>query len=594
MPKSDSPLSFARIIAALAAAFFTASALATAISKESFTALTMIDQYSKGVFWAVLLAMLVLQVCLAHFMKNRNIIPIFLIGSSSLFALVLGCRSEIKVEFFAGLAFFCVITIFWAFSKMDRKPLELNIGAKATLIYTACLFLIYVIFVSGMTIVRHRAYGSSNFDMGIFTQMFEYMKKTGAPLTTVERNKLMSHFGVHFSPVFYLILPGYMIFSSPEYLLVMQAVAVAAGVFAIYAICRKLNVSTAETLLFSLLYLAYPTFSYSSTFDFHENAFLSVFVLWTLYFVIADKTVPLFIFALLTMSVKDDAAMYVIAIAIYMFASRRNKLKATLLMLFAVIYFAFGVAMVSHFGGESMFGRFDAYYPPNTTDKGVGQVIHTCFYDFGYFISQIFTEDKLKFIAWTCVPVLFLPLIPRKNNPVLFLLLPMLVVNLMLSWPYQYNIGYQYTFGSAALLVGATLITYADMNRTTRPKLLVTMVAISLVFVVPLCASKLKTYSARYESMRSQYDATEQIIEDTVPLDSTVTATTYIVPHMQKYLKLYMYPYEGSGSEPEIVTDYVVVDIRTSEYTAQTERLTDYELVNSGGIVEIYKLKNIQ
>lgn len=73
----------------------------------------------------------------------------------------------------------------------------------------------YTCFVSFCMVTRYLSYGSPNFDMGLFSQMFYYMKTTGTMNTTSERDYLLSHMCVHISPVFYLILPVYMLFSSP-------------------------------------------------------------------------------------------------------------------------------------------------------------------------------------------------------------------------------------------------------------------------------------------------------------------------------------------------------------------------------------------
>jgi uncharacterized membrane protein len=69
------------------------------------------------------------------------------------------------------------------------------------------------------------------------------MASTFAPNTTVERSYMMSHFGVHFSPIFYLFLPGYYIFRTPLYLFYIQSAGVAAGIFAIWLIAGKLKLS---------------------------------------------------------------------------------------------------------------------------------------------------------------------------------------------------------------------------------------------------------------------------------------------------------------------------------------------------------------
>ena len=63
--------------------------------------------------------------------------------------------------------------------------------------------------VAAIGVMRYLGYSAPNFDFGIFCQMFENMAKTGAPVTTVERDGALSHFAVHTSPILYLLLPFY-------------------------------------------------------------------------------------------------------------------------------------------------------------------------------------------------------------------------------------------------------------------------------------------------------------------------------------------------------------------------------------------------
>lgn len=90
-------------------------------------------------------------------------------------------------------------------------------------------------FISICMVFRYLSFGSPNFDMGLFSQMFHYMKTTGRMLNTSERDHLMSHMCVHISPIFYTILPFYMLVSSPVTLEVMQAVVIA---IAVIPLCR--------------------------------------------------------------------------------------------------------------------------------------------------------------------------------------------------------------------------------------------------------------------------------------------------------------------------------------------------------------------
>jgi hypothetical protein len=78
---------------------------------------------------------------------------------------------------------------------------------------------------------------TSCYDMGIFSQMFYYMREYGSVLTTCERDGLLSHFAVHFSPIYYSLLPFYCLFPTPATLLVCQAVLVGSGVIPLVLIC---------------------------------------------------------------------------------------------------------------------------------------------------------------------------------------------------------------------------------------------------------------------------------------------------------------------------------------------------------------------
>ena len=72
--------------------------------------------------------------------------------------------------------------------------------------------LLWLLFTAGLTILRYRMNYASAYDFGLFSQMYYYMGKCLLPLTTCERDGLLSHFAVHLSPIFYLLLPLYKLF----------------------------------------------------------------------------------------------------------------------------------------------------------------------------------------------------------------------------------------------------------------------------------------------------------------------------------------------------------------------------------------------
>lgn len=102
---------------------------------------------------------------------------------------------------------------------LDSKPKK---APGRWLWITAGISVLFFLLVSGWTVGRVRSFSAPTFDFGIFSQMFYYMKGSGAPMTTVERDGLLSHFAVHVSPIYYLLLPIYAVAPRPETLQILR------------------------------------------------------------------------------------------------------------------------------------------------------------------------------------------------------------------------------------------------------------------------------------------------------------------------------------------------------------------------------------
>ena len=176
--------------------------------------------------------------------------------------------------------------------QMKRQFLWVKIGVGVM----AALWLGFVI--SG-TVCRYLLNWSSTFDFGIFSQMYYYMKETGLPLTTCERDMLLSHFAVHMSPAYYLLLPVYWLFPNPITLFVMQAAVIALGVVPCYLIARDKGLPPLAVLAFCAVYCLYPSLIGGAFYDFHENVMLTGFILWALYFMQKKRFLWMYLFLLL-------------------------------------------------------------------------------------------------------------------------------------------------------------------------------------------------------------------------------------------------------------------------------------------------------
>jgi hypothetical protein len=89
--------------------------------------------------------------------------------------------------FCLGVAALMLFTVIYV---CDRS---ITISKTAVNILLAAAGIVFVVFTGGCTALRVLTYSSPNFDLGLFSQMFHYMKTTFTMNTTSERDMLLSH-----------------------------------------------------------------------------------------------------------------------------------------------------------------------------------------------------------------------------------------------------------------------------------------------------------------------------------------------------------------------------------------------------------------
>ncbi|HZK39363.1 MAG TPA: DUF2079 domain-containing protein, partial [Clostridia bacterium] len=526
---------------------------------------------------------------LTYFFKSDRLIPWTLLFFSLTLSISLVALSGENIYYNIGVSFVMVIVVFWLCKGDKLGLLRIPIQYKHCFRLGVVLFISFTAVITYYAILRYRTYSASNFDFGIFTQMFESMRRTGIPLTTVERNRLMSHFGVHFSPIYYLVLPFYAVLPRPETLLFIQAAVIGAGVFPIYAICRKLALSPKTTFAMLFIYILYPALSRGALYDFHENKFLTLLILWLIYFLVAEKTRWMFVFALLTLSVKEDAAIYVAAISFYLIFVKKQRDKGILMLVLAMAWFALAVSVVAMLGDGVMISRLEDYFIPNVAGgQGFASVIQACVFNIGYVIKQVFVQKKLEFVLWMLLPLVFLPFKTDKLAT-LFLMLPMFVINLMPNYPYQYDIGYQYTFGSAALLLFMMILAVTKLDSEKKYVLLTSSVVVCVIFTMSLTGGRIVTYSEKWNANKATIREVDACINK-IPKDAVITSNTLFIPHLYDREEVYMFPnYHGQSTQ----TPYLLVYNPEFENNEKLHSFMgdDYTEVDSAGFLTVYQQK---
>ena len=547
-----------------------------------FFLLSVIDYFTRSFnsdAWVLMLAMLGIAFNTAASFNDYYYVFFLLIPIGAVLAWMIYSGKLTKPQFLSENN-----EIFSAVFSTVKSRNKLYKALSSILLVVIFSYFVYIVGTIG--VLRYRTFSAPNFDFGIFVNMFHNMKETLLPTVSCERDAIMSHFDVHISPVWYLLLPFYALFPTPETLQIGQAVILASGVFPLYFICRKYSLSRPMSIAAAITYICLPALSSGTFYDIHENCFLTPLLLWMFYFFEADKPIPMYIFALLTLTVKEDAAVYVAIFALYAFFAGKKRLHGTIMLVVSAIYIFAAVRILEKTGYGAMTNRYSNY----TDGKdGLLPIILTCIKNPAYIFTQFAVSgdggstlaSKLLYILQMLVPLGFIPLITKKISRYI-LLFPLILINLMPLYPYQYQIGFQYSFGTLAFLVYLFVINVVDMKIEGK-RLAVSFCAIAsaLLFTVS-CVPNYKQYTESWNKNREQFESMEEILDQIDP-NASVTASTMLLPHLADRSEIYEVHYHKIGTPDSVYTDYVVIDMRYSN------GYSFYDKYMALGVYQVYK-----
>lgn len=529
--------------------------------------------------WAVLLVagvLFILMTLLDRFLGKFPTDDILTGVSVFLYALLVVYRENSIALSVLATAVVCFVFFFLIgkqrkyASAFEQPAAEKPWDKPAAITAVAVLGVLFAVYVGGLTAMRYLTYVSPNFDFGIFANMFYRMKTTGLPDVTCERDTLLSHFAVHISPIYYLILPFYCLFPSPVTLQVAQAVILASGVVPVYLIARRLKLSRPGSVAFAAVYAFYPSISGGCFYDIHENCFLAPLLLWMFWFYLKKQYPPLYVFAVLTLLVKEDAFMYIAFFAVFLLLSGRDRnqlLHGFMLLAVSLLYFSFASYALEHWGRGIMSNRYSEYIPD---DGGLFSVILTVLRNPALVLNNIADKGKLTFIMQTLTPLLFLPFVTRKPSR-LILAGPYILLNLMPAYVYQHDIYFQYTFGSVAFLLFAAMLNTADFPEQVRRKTIPCAAAASVIMFTSTTFSNKSYYYANYLASREDAKKIEEVLA-VIPADASVKSSTFLLAHVANRMEIYPLKTEND-------TEYAVIDLRYKKEASGD----DYQMMKNAG-----------
>ncbi|MGH9122362.1 MAG: DUF2079 domain-containing protein, partial [Acidimicrobiales bacterium] len=309
----------------------------------------------------------------------------------------------------------------------------------------AALVVAYAVRFSLLSVSVYDGYGDPGFDMGIFDQGVWLLSRFETPFVTVMGRNL---FGDHTSFVLLLAVPLYWIYPAAQTLLVLQSCLLAAAAVPIYLVgVRRLGNPWVATLL-AAAYLLNPALQNGNLEQFHPECFGVFGIALALYAAIEWKPKLLVASVLLVLLVKEDTALLIVPLAVWIFF-RRSKAWGGWIAVVAAAYMAFAYEVVI----RTLLGTA-SFYANRIPFGGVGGLVHATVTKPGTVWNYLRAGGRPWYLWQMGFPFGLLFLIAPE---VAFISLGTVGENVVSNFPYMHEIDFHYSLMVVPVLAMGTV-----------------------------------------------------------------------------------------------------------------------------------------
>lgn len=392
----------------------------------------------------------------------------------------------------------------------------------------------YAAWFSLLSVLRHDAFETGRFDLGNMVQVVWSTAHGHFLRMTNTQGEQVSRLAAHVDPILALFAPLWWIWPSPHMLLVVQAVAVAAGAFPVFALARKHLASERAALGFALVYLVLPATQWLTLNEFHPVALACPFLLYAFRYLDDDRLVPFAVFAVLAAATKEEVALVVAGFGVWYALARRRRAAGTAIVAAGALWFALAVGVVvphfNHGGTSSFYSRY------REVGGSPGGVLRTAVTHPLRILDKAFDGRSLRYLADLAIPLAGLFLAAPLA---LVAALPELALNLLSSVKTQTSIRFHYTAGLIPPLVVASVLGAARLSGRSRRR---AVAIVALVLAVALVENARLGALFKAPASVSPHDRIAAHALRLVPEDAVVSATNTLGAHLSARRRILSFP----------------------------------------------------
>jgi uncharacterized membrane protein len=471
---------------------------------------------------------------------------------------------------------------------------------------------------------RHLAFETGAFDVGVYTQpLWNFNHGRDFAVSIIEDNGPI-RWATHVEPILFLIAPLYALWPDPRTLLWLQIAAMSLAALPLYALAARRLHSEWIALVVVLAYFLMPATEAVTLFDFHAVTFAPLFFLSAIYFLdraLAGQGVSFWlwpeeranakrstlnvqlsifyllstIFFLLALSTKEDIALHVFMIGLYLLALRRRWWEGAILLVIGLIWFyvTFQVIIPAYrtAGGQSIYA---AWF--ESLGRTPLEIALSPFTKPDQVLALIFRPGSFPALAMITLP---LALLPWLGLPLFALAAPSLAFSLLSqnptlrqleTWHYAAPMLPFVMLGAIDGLARANYWMSRSRNRVSSEENHVSRIT-PFIFPILLLATSLIYHNLRGYSPLSQLPEWLEVtphhelgrqLAASIPADASVLAQAQLVPYVAHRYKL------GIWSGPLSTDyDYIWLDLShpkfPNRFNAHADLLTGLAIVPEFG-----------
>lgn len=261
---------------------------------------------------------------------------------------------------------------------------------------------------SVVAIQRHWAFGSSSFDLGIFTNgLWNWVNGNGYISSLKGDVSLLAD---HQMYVFVLFAPFFRLISTPETLLVLQAAVLASGGLAAYGLAKRyLPASSRWLAAVPWIYWAYLPVRAANSFDFHPEVVMLPAFLWGLRCLLGESRREQFqawFFLVVALASKESAGPVAVGLGFSLAWIGRGR-DGVILALLGALSFYVNLHWIPRWMAGAEYAYFSAFAH---LGDGVSEVLLSPILRPSEFWGGLMNGPRLKFLALTLGALAFVPL----------------------------------------------------------------------------------------------------------------------------------------------------------------------------------------